>query len=392
MLIDTAQRRARLVARHLLVPGARVMDPVAVADAVVALHATDPATVFLSAAARLAEPDVAAVERALYEDRTLLRLLAMRRTMFVVGAGLSPVVNAGAARAIATKQRVGLLRYLADGGGWDERWLADTELAVLVALGRRGSATAAELAEDVPALREQVVVAAGKSYEATQNVNSRVLRVLAAENRIRRDRPRGGWTSSQFRWSLAPDVADLSVAEAQAELARCWLARYGPGTEADLVWWTGWTRTQVRKALAAVGAEQVDLESGIGFVLPDDLEPVAPMLPWAALLPALDPTPMGWQHRDWYLPVEYRARLFDQTGNVGPTVWWDGRVVGGWAQRPDGQIVWELLEPLGSEAAEAIEVEAARLMAWIGDARITPRFRTPLEHRLRTAARRDTVR
>jgi hypothetical protein len=101
---------------------------------------------------------------------------------------------------------------------------------------------------------------------------------------------------------------------------------------------------------------------------------------------------MGWQHRDWYLPIEHRARLFDQTGNVGPTVWWDGRVVGGWAQRPDGQIVWELLEPLGPEAVEAIEVEVARLMAWIGDARITPRFRTPLEHRLRTAARRATVR
>ncbi len=46
MRIDTAQRRARLVARHLLAPGSRVAHPVAVADAVVALHATDPATVF----------------------------------------------------------------------------------------------------------------------------------------------------------------------------------------------------------------------------------------------------------------------------------------------------------------------------------------------------------
>jgi hypothetical protein len=384
MRIDTAQRRARLVARHLLGPGARVADPVAVADAVVALHATDPATVFLSAAARMTEPDVATVERALYQDRTLLRLLAMRRTMFVVGVGLSPVVNAGAARAVAAKQRVGLLRYLAEGGGWDERWLADAERAVVTALGRRGSATAAELAEDVPALRAQVVVGAGKNYEATQNVNSRVLRVMAAENRIQRDRPRGGWTSSQFRWSLAPDLVDLPVAEAQAELARCWLARYGPGTEADLAWWTGWTRTNVRKALAAVGAEPVDLDEGTGFVLPGDTAPVAPVSPWAALLPALDPTPMGWQHRDWYLPAEHRAQLFDQTGNVGPTVWWDGRVVGGWAQRPDGQIVWGLLDPVGAEAATAIAAEAARLAAWIGDVRITPRFRTPLEHRLRT--------
>ena len=95
MRIDTAQRRARLVTRHLLVPGARVADPVVVADAVVALHATDPASVFLSAAARMADLDVAAVERALYQDRTLLRLLAMRRTMFVVGAGRGRGCSAG---------------------------------------------------------------------------------------------------------------------------------------------------------------------------------------------------------------------------------------------------------------------------------------------------------
>ena len=51
---------------------------------VVALHATDPATVHLSAAARMREPDVAAVERALYDERSLIRMLGMRRTMFVV--------------------------------------------------------------------------------------------------------------------------------------------------------------------------------------------------------------------------------------------------------------------------------------------------------------------
>ncbi|HYS37750.1 MAG TPA: hypothetical protein VEO01_19205 [Pseudonocardiaceae bacterium] len=36
----------------------------------------------------MTEPSLAVVERA-YQDRTLLRLLAMRRTMFVVSAGLS---------------------------------------------------------------------------------------------------------------------------------------------------------------------------------------------------------------------------------------------------------------------------------------------------------------
>ena len=41
-----------------------------------------------------------------------------------------------------------------------------------------------------------------------------------------------------------------------------------------------------------------------------------------------------------------------------------------------------LLEDVGVEAAEAIAAEAARLREWIGDVRVTPRFRTPLEREL----------
>lgn len=76
--------------------------------------------------------------------------------------------------------------------------------------------------------------------------------------------------------------------------------------------------------------------------------------------------------------------LFDRSGNVGPTVWWNGRVVGGWAQRADGEIVWRILddEGLGREAESAIAAEAERLASWVGTARITPRFRTPLEREL----------
>jgi hypothetical protein len=380
-LIDPAQRRARLVDRHRLAPAGRLTDPTAVADAVLALHATDPATVFLSVAARMTDPDVDAVERALYTDRTLLRLLAMRRTMFVTSEAMAPIVDSGAGRAIAAKQRVLLVKYLTE-AGWDERRLSEVERDVLAALAGRGSATAIELASDVPALRTQVTIGVGTNNEVTQNINSRVLRVLAAENRIRRDRPRGGWTSSQFQWSLGTPLPELPAAEAKAELARCWLARYGPGTEADLVWWTGWTRTDVRKALAAVGAEQVELAEGTGFVLPGDTAPAPVHAPWAALLPGLDPTPMGWQQRDWYLPAEHRAELFDGTGNVGPTVWWDGRIVGGWSQRASGEIVWRLLEDVGSDAVAAIGTEAARLAEWTAGVRITPRFRTPMERRL----------
>jgi hypothetical protein len=101
----------------------------------------------------------------------------------------------------------------------------------------------------------------------------------------------------------------------------------------------------------------------------------------ASLLPALDPTPMGWQSRAWYLDP-HTPLLFDRTGNVGPTVWWAGRVVGGWAQRASGEVVYRLLEDIGADGVAAVAAEAAALEAWLGPARATPRFRTPLEREL----------
>ena len=378
--IDDNQRRARLAARHLL--SARTSAVEDVVDALVGLHATDPATVFLSARARLEHPFAAEVEAALYDRRTVVRLLCMRRTMFAVTAGTAPVVQAAAGTAIATMERRKLLTYLAEGVGWDADRLAEVEQATLEALRRRGEATTVELTRDVPALLEQVVVAPGKAYETRQNVSSRIIRVLAAEGRIRRGRPLGSWLSSQFRWKPATPRPETDPEPARAELARRWLASYGPGTEADLKWWTGWTLGHTRKALALAGAVQVELSTGTGYALPDDLDPVDPPPPWAALLPALDSTPMGWQARDWYLPARHRPRLFDTAGNVGPTVWWNGAVVGGWAQRADGDLVWELLDDVGADARTAIAQEADRLASWLGGVRVVPRFRTPLEKEL----------
>jgi hypothetical protein len=90
---------------------------------------------------------------------------------------------------------------------------------------------------------------------------------------------------------------------------------------------------------------------------------------------------MGWTGRAWYLG-DHAPALFDRTGNIGPSVWWNGRIVGGWAQRPDGEIVARLLEDVGADAEASVHAEVERLTRWLGTARITPRFRTPLEREL----------
>ncbi|MCX5196286.1 winged helix DNA-binding domain-containing protein [Streptomyces sp. NBC_00249] len=383
-LVTTAERRHRLGRRHLLAPSARTTTPGLAADAVVALHATDAATVYLSARARLREGGPAEIERALYEEVGLVRMLSMRNTLFAVSIELAPYVDASCARGIAAKERRTLLKHLEqDGQGLDADWLARAETAALDALDAHGPSTGSQLSAAVPALRQKITIARGKKYETETGVATRVIRLLAADGRIRRDRPRGSWTSSQYRWVHTRPWPHLPAAEARAEIARRWLHAYGPATEADLKWWTGWTLTDVREALTAVGPEQVRLEDGTtALVGPGDTAPEPAPEPWAALLPALDPSAMGWADRTFHLDPAHRAALFDYSGNIGPTVWWNGEIVGGWAQRADGEIVWRLLGSPGGDAEKAVTAEAPRLADWVGGARVTPRFRTPLEREL----------
>jgi hypothetical protein len=357
--VGVAERRARLAARHHLASRVATV-PDAVAD-IIGLHGTDPASVYLSAWTRTGAGH-ADIEHALYAERTLIRMLGMRRTVFVVPAALVPVIQAACTDQIAERMRRDLARRVEESGiaADGANWLKEVGEATVQALAARGSATGGELAQDEPRLRAQIVYAADKSYGGPVNVTTRLLTLLSAEGLIVRGRPRGGWTSSQFTWTAAPDQPRPPAAAARAELARRWLHGFGPAPRADLQWWTGWTAGQVKQALDQLEIAEVDLDGTPGVMLAADEDPPPVAGPWAALLPALDPTAMGWR----------------------------GRIVGGWAHRKDGEIAVRLLEDAGAEAAAAIAAEAQRLRDWIGaDQRhaktlITPRFRTPLEREL----------
>jgi len=378
--LTDAHRRTLLTTRHRLTPALRAATPEEATESVLALHATDPASVYLSVAARQHEPSVAEVERAQYEDGTLVRMLCMRRTVFVVPRDLAPVIDAAAARPVAARLRRDLLKVLAEQLGWDEGKFTAVERLVADALSGLGEATAAQLSAAVPELSERIVQSPGKKYEARPKIANRFLGVMAAEGRIRRGRPLGSWASSQFRWRPVEPHPQLPAEQARAALVTRYLEVFGPATTEDVKWWTGWNLTDTRKALAETGALAVALDHGDGHALPADLEPLAPVEPGVALLPALDPTPMGWRHRDWYLQPGHAADLFDTNGNIGPTVWWDGRIVGAWAQRQDGEIATHLYER--NVSASALKAETERLAAFYGDVRTRPSFGIPLERRL----------
>jgi hypothetical protein len=271
-----------------------------------------------------------------------------------------------------------------------EPWLAAVEAATLEVLERLGEATAADLTKQVDGLLAQIPFGSGRRWQGTVGVSTRLLFLLSAEGRIIRGRPKGTLVSSLYRWVpmdrwVPGGLASIPKDEAQAELVRRYLGRYGPATLVDVKWWTGWTVAETKRALGAVGAVTVDLGDGrTGWVLAGDERDDATAdrgAPWVAFLPALDSTIMGWQERGWFL-APHRSRLFDTNGNAGPTIWLDGRAVGGWAQRRSGEIRYELLEDVGRDAAALVEARAESLREWLGPLRFLPRFRTPVEQEL----------
>jgi len=376
--ITDAQRRIRLGVRHALASPVRTIAEAA--DAMVVLHATDPASVYLSAHARSAELDVPAIQHALHDERTVLRTLAMRRTLFIGSASRIPVIEASSSPDVARTERKVLEKALAGADiGDPAAWLDAAFEEVLEAL-TPGGQPARTITKLVPRLQQRVILGGGK-HTIDSGATSRTLGLMAVEGHIARGRVKN-WTTRNYNWhrrdhwfphpTVRPDPDEAAVT-----LLTWWLETFGPGTLNDMKWWTGWTVTKTRKTLSAIETAEVALDSGdTGYVLADDIADQKAPDPWVALLPSLDPTAMGWKDRSWYVG-DHHDELFDRFGNIGPTIWADGHLVGIWGQDPDGVIEQHLLAKVTGDQKAAIAAETTRVQDFVGDTIVKPSFPTP---------------
>ena len=368
--ITDEERRVRLGLRQRLVPVHRDADAVAATRSVGFLHATEPANVHLALVAR-AEVSRDDIDRALFEERSIVRQLAMRRTVFAFARELFPAVRGSAAARVADQLAARLAKEVQAGGLTDDgpAWVARVCAQVREAVAAE-PLTTADLRERLPELALRIEVSPDKSYGGNFPVAPRLLSVLAADGSVVRGRNAAGWKVSRPYWTavtewFGDDPGALEEQAGYVEVIRTWLDRFGPGTEDDIVWWLGATKSSVRRALATLEAVEVSLDGGrTGWLLPDDTEKGVAPPSYAALLPVLDPTTMGWKARDFYLGG-HGPQVFDRNGNAGATAWVDGRVVGTWTQTDDGAVVVLPLEELGDESHEQLTVEARRLTAWL---------------------------
>jgi len=388
--------------QHLL-PTAQVTDVVQATRDIVALHATDPIGPYLSLWARVPDFRRSALEDALYEQRTLAKMLCMRVTLHAVPSdGVPRFFQACSAHRTRPEVRT-FGDFLVQAGlcqeGETDAYLKGLQRQVLDVLAEKGPSTVRQINQAVPELRTKIRHSVGKAYEGEFSVGSYLVpNIMGAQGLLIRARPRGTWRSNLYEyaalsdWLPGVDLASVTPQDARVWLVRRYLAAFGPATFDDVQWWTGFTKGETQEALEGLKQEVVEMEldigdSGAGYLmLADDAgrlrDFTLPEAPYVFFLPSLDPYIMGYRDRCRFLAAEHHAKAFDRAGNAIPTVWVDGRVVGAWGQCQDGSVTYSLFEPVGAEERALLESKRQRLEGFLGGEYLPPRIRTPFTRAL----------
>ena len=327
------------------------------------------------------------VERALYEERSLVKPMAMRRTLFVVTRDLLPAVAGCAGRRVAEVERRRLAKEAAEleaaagarldrGGIDDSRGVPDRAGAVGPGAARR----TAQPRGDVHRGARDEVVGGGADHLAAPDDPHRRRDVVRAHNASHWRISRPLWTS-MASW-LGEELTPTEPEAGYAEVVRHWLWTFGPGDggRSRVVARVDEDRRPHGAGRRRRSRGRCSTDGSTGWVLPDDtadLEAPPETEPWVALLPTLDPTTMGWRERAFYLDPAHTPFLFDSAGNGGTTVWVDGRIVGCWVQDDAERVRLVLIEEISPDARRRLDAEAARLDEFLGGEHITNVFASP---------------
>lgn len=340
-------------------------------------------------AARMSEPSIQAIEKALHEDRSLVRHHAFRRTLWVMTPEIARAAHANATAKIAAAERRTLLRIVADSPDIPASneaeaaiWCEDALARVRALIAENGPTTTREIGRRFPDLTVPVTLGAGTKFAGQAAAHTRVLQIAGFEADLVRTSPVNGWNTAEYAWTtrdywLGQTLTGAPLRESAALILAAWLERFGPATETDIRWWTGWTVRQMKAALVDIEAEPVLLANDQAAWVAAGDDEIPDLGVSVALLPGLDATTMGWKDRGWYLSEQAAKRTFDRSSNAGPTIWRNGEVVGGWAQREDGSVAVELYAALTPRESGLLDDEIDRFVELVGDTRVRARFPAP---------------
>jgi winged helix DNA-binding protein len=361
------------IARQFLA-AAKGVDAVAVARRVCGVHAqlAESAVMSTRLRARIAYD---AVERALFDDRTLVKTWAARGTLHLLpAADLSAWVA-----VMSTPERRATLTWPPDPGMTAEE-MADLLAALPGALGR-DAVTRQELADRVleGTGHEHLRAAITKSWGG-------VLKPAAHLGLLCFGPPRGRNVTfvSPSAWLPNFSTGDgASRTEALDALALAYLSVYGPADIEQFCDWVGVGGPQARQTFTRLGDRlaYVDVDGTSCAIrrehLPDLLD--SPEDRVVRLLPAFDPYVVGSLRQLQRMVVggERNARLVSRAqGWISPVLVVNGRILGTWT-REHHRIVVAPFAPLPRATRFDVRVATDELDDLYSDLQRAERVRSP---------------
>jgi uncharacterized protein YcaQ len=358
------QTLAWRMCRHHLVERAPRQEMLEVAARIGGLHAQVMSSAELTLWARVDGLEREDVAEALWEERSLVKLWAMRGTLHLLPAA-ELGTWLGALGTYDHYLKPGWLRAF----GITREQLEELIDAIAAALDgdlltreELGAAVARIAAS--PELAEKVQGSWG-SYLKPASFRGHLCFAPSDGQRVRFTRP--------VSW-LARPVESGEADEALREVTRRHLGAFGPAAREDLARWWGVQPAQGGRMLTALGDEvvEVDVEGTAGWMLRAHAEEAAATEPArvARLLPGFDMWAIGASRDAAALldPAE-KKRVYRDQGWISPVLLVNGRMDGVWKHERKGKRLVVTIEPfskLPKWARTEIEAEAERLAAFVG--------------------------
>jgi len=307
------------------------------------------------------------LSKALWTDRSFVKIWAMRGTLHLFPSSEHPLWQAALSTyahyrrdswaryfGVTSEQMDRLIETIAD--ALDGRELTREELATEVTKRRRSRAFGDAIRESWGGVLKPA------SYQG-------VLCFAPGDGqRVRFTNPRS--------W-LNVDGSGPEPEEALREVIRRFVATFGPVSRDEVArWWAGVTPAGAERLIRSFGDEMssFDVEGTEAWVLAEDEDAVASMEPTRSvrLLPGFDQYVIGsTKHSAQLMPGDFRDRVHRQAGWVSPVLAVDGRLEGVWSHTTTAKAVSVTVEPFTRQPAwvrEGAQAEAERLATFLGGA------------------------
>jgi hypothetical protein len=341
-----------VLGKHHLTIKSRTDDIIQIIDDICGLHSTELSTSYLSLFERTNNFRKADLERELYVNKTLGRIRGMRRTLFIQPRDMIPVVHAATFK------------------------LSEKNFEKYMEFHKISLSEYQEVSEHIMTIVKGTELSASeirKELDSKLNIPA-IIQLMCNYGLLIRGKPIKNWKDRRNRYAQFKDYfpsMDLSMENelnAIQILVEKYLKAYGPATQNDISWWTGLTKTEIRKPLKVLEMDLCEVKVSLiqrKFIMfKSDFERLQNSLysdnPSLSLLPKLDPYPMGYKERERYINLKNYNKIFDRSGNVTSTILLDGVVIGVWdtEEKPDLAIKYHLFQTIDKDLIDELHSKA----------------------------------